>query len=75
MKAVSLFIALLAFSHVSFSADTEACMNCHDADEFKGMSSADIVADLKDPGIPPHNRFADLSQEELQAIASELAGT
>lgn len=75
MKRTSFLIALLAFSPVSFSADTSACMGCHAADEFAGLSATDIVADLQDPGIPPHKRFADLSADELQAIADELAGS
>ena len=74
MRKTSLLIALLAFSPVSFGADSSACMECHAADEFAGLSAADILADLQDPGIPPHKRFADLSADELQAIADELAG-
>jgi hypothetical protein len=75
MKVISLLVTLLAFSSICFGADASGCMNCHDADEFAEMSSADIVADIKDPGIPPHKRFADMSNEELQAIAAELAGS
>jgi hypothetical protein len=75
MRKISFLIALLALSPVSFGADASACMGCHAADEFAGLSSADIVADLTDAGIPPHKRFADLSQEEIEAIAAELTGS
>lgn len=71
----TMFTGLLTVSQVALSADTSACMNCHDDDEFAGMSTADIVAGATDATIPPHKRFADLSQEELQAIATELAGS
>jgi hypothetical protein len=74
LRLTTIFITLLTISPLAFSADASACMNCHDAGEFSGMSTADIVADLKDPGIPPHQRFATVSDEELQAIAAELAG-
>jgi hypothetical protein len=73
-RLVAIGITLLTFSPASFSADASACMNCHDDDEFSGMSTADIIADARDPGIPPHKRFSDVSDEDLQAIATELAG-
>jgi hypothetical protein len=66
---------LLALSPVAFSADASACMNCHDDGEFAGMSTADIIADTRDPGIPPHKRFSNMSDEDLQAIAAKLAGS
>lgn len=73
LKTTAALIAL-GFSTVSFGADTSTCMKCHDSDEFSGMSAADIIADARDPGIPPHKRFADVSDADLQAIAEELAG-
>ena len=78
MKAIRSFflsLALLMFSPANFAADTSACMNCHDADDFFEMSAADIITDTRDPGIPPHKRFDDLSDEELRAIADELSGS
>ena len=78
MKKINAFfisLSLLMLSPISFGADTSACMNCHDADEFSEMSAADIVADVKDPGIPPHKRFADLSDADIQAIADKLSGS
>ena len=74
IRSFFLSLSLLMFCPVSFGADTSACMNCHDADEFSEMSAADIVADTRDPGIPPHKRFADLSDAELQTIADKLSG-
>ena len=74
IQILSLIFTWLLFSAPAFAADASTCMGCHDSDEFAGMSAADIVADAKDPGIPPHQRFADLSDADLQAIAEELAG-
>ena len=70
-----IYLALLAGSPAAVAADATACMNCHDADEFSGASADEIIAGATDPGIPPHKRFADVSAEELQAIAEELSGS
>lgn len=59
--------AALADGHI-------ACAKCHEAEEFAGMSAASIEADLRDTGIPPHKRFAELSDAQVQAIAAELSG-
>ncbi|MGI9291181.1 MAG: hypothetical protein ACR2QG_07885 [Gammaproteobacteria bacterium] len=77
MKNIHLLTCLfttLLLSPISYGSDASACMNCHDDGEFSGLSAADILADLRDPGIPPHKRFDDYSDEELQAIAAELTG-
>ena len=77
MKKIMTFavsLGLLTFAASSFAADSSVCEECHDDGEFSGLSAADIVEDLQDPGIPPHSRFAELSEEDLQAIAAELAG-
>ena len=74
LHLVTCLFTTLALSPFSYGSDASACMNCHDGGEFSGMSSADIIADLRDPGIPPHKRFDSFSDEELQAIADELTG-
>jgi hypothetical protein len=74
LRLTAICTALLSISPLVCGADTSACMNCHDDDEFSGMSTSDIIADIRDPAIPRHKRFADVSDEDLQAIASELAG-
>lgn len=73
-KLTAVSAALLLSSPLAIGGDATACMNCHDSGEFSGMSAADIIAAATDPGIPPHRRFADVSQEDLEAIAAELAG-
>jgi hypothetical protein len=54
-------------------ADPSACRMCHDAEEFEGMDAAAVREALADPGIPPHGRFADLTEEEVAALLEELA--
>ena len=65
----------LVTAPIAIAADTSTCMNCHDDGEFAGMSTADIIADARDPGIPPHKQFSNMSDEDLQAIAAKLAGS
>ena len=56
-------------------ANTGACSKCHEAAEFTGMSAADIAAAARDTSIPPHKKITDLSDEQLEAIAAEFAGS
>jgi hypothetical protein len=74
LRLTAICTALLSISPLACGADASACMNCHDDDEFSGMTTADIIADIRDPAIPPHKRFSDVSDEDLQAIARDLAG-
>jgi len=39
------------------------------------MSPADSEAGLRDTVSPPRQQFADLSDEQMQAIASKLSGS
>ena len=55
-------------------ADTAACSSCHEDTEFKGMSTDDIVAAARDSSIRPHRKLVDLSAEQLEVVAAELAG-
>ena len=54
-------------------ADPEACMMCHDPNEFEGMDPAAVQEALADPGLPPHGKFADLTIEEVKALLEALA--
>jgi hypothetical protein len=74
LRLTAICTALLSISSLACAADKATCMKCHDNDEFSGMTAADILADIRDPAISRHKRFADVSDEDLQAIASELAG-
>jgi hypothetical protein len=57
----------------AFASDEKSCMKCHDADEFSGMPTTDIVAAVKDPSIQPHKKLSNISDEQLQAIAAALS--
>ena len=58
---------------LAMAADKSACLNCHRADELSRLDAGKISAAVTDPGIMAHRSFVDLSQEELAAIAAELA--
>lgn len=60
---------------LAIAADKSACMGCHADDEFAELSAGDISAAVRDAGIPPHKRFADISDADLTAIAAALAGS
>jgi len=77
LKILKIFLIIICFltASLAIAADTSACMACHKADDFAQMSASDISAAVRDPGVPPHKHFADISQAELAAIAAELAGS
>lgn len=54
------------------AADPSACLNCHDAEEFSEVDVAMVAEALADPGIPPHGRFAGLTDEEVEALLAVL---
>jgi hypothetical protein len=70
-----LILAGFFAASAAFADSSSACAKCHDADEFSGMNTADIEAGLRDTSIPPHKNFADLTDEQVQAIAAELSGS
>ena len=70
----SLFLAGFFVTAAALANGHTACAKCHEADEYVGMSAADIAEAVRDPGVPPHKQFAELSDEHLQAIAVELSG-
>ena len=51
----------------------DACLNCHEPDELKGLSVEQITASLTNPDNKMHRRVKDLSAEEIQAIVDSLA--
>lgn len=73
VKTIVTLSLALSFSPLTFAAESAQCMTCHDRSDFSGMTAGDIVTAVKDAKIPPHKRFAGVSDEELQAIAAELA--
>ena len=56
-----------------FAGDADMCLHCHEpAEDWEGMSAAEIMAMAKDAGIKRHADNQALSDEQLQAIIAEL---
>ncbi len=73
-KKPCLALAAILAAPIAFGGGHDACLNCHaPAEEFNGMSAQEISTAIKDAGIRPHRRFADRSDEEVQAIADALS--
>ena len=75
------FVAGILFATLSVSAavapvfagDADLCLDCHvPAEDWEGMSAAEIMAMAKDPDIKRHADNLELSDEQLQAIMLEL---
>ena len=74
-------IALIGMHGTALAGDpaemVEACLECHEVDEFEGMSADEIVAASKEANANSKmmaEATADLSDEDLQAIAAYIAG-
>ena len=73
MKYVSCLTLLLsAVLTQSVIADPAECLKCHTVEEFKGLDAAAIREVLADPGIPPHRRFAELTEAQVAEILEAL---
>ena len=56
-----------------FAGDADMCLDCHEpAEDWEGMSAAEVMAKAKDAGIKRHSDNQALSDEQLQAIIAEL---
>jgi len=67
-------LAFLA-SSAAIADDKETCMECHDADEFSDYDAAEIADAVRDTSIAKHkDKLAGLTDEQVQAIAAEMAG-
>lgn len=72
LRVMSLMLSLAAFAAAPVWADPNPCGMCHGPAEFEGMALEEIREALADPGIPPHGRFAGMSEEELEALLESL---
>ncbi len=73
MKRVALLAApLLLGTSAVFAASADACLNCHEPDELKGVTAEDIAKSLADPDNRSHRRVRDLTAEDIEAILKEL---
>ena len=56
-----------------FSGDADACLDCHEpAEDWEGLSVDEIMAQAKDSSIKRHADNADLSDEQLKAMITQL---
>lgn len=55
------------------TADPSACLNCHTAQEFSDLDAKAVAEALADAGIPPHGRFAELTEAEVQALLDAMS--
>lgn len=69
-----LILAVIAINPAALGADESGCLACHSKNEFDKLSAGEIGAAVKDAGIPPHKKYADISDEELQLIVKAFAG-
>ena len=74
-RSLLIFVSAWLFASAVSAATKDACITCHAADEFADFSSTEIADALKDTSIAPHrDALAGLSDEQIRAIAEELAG-
>ena len=65
--------AALGVSTAAFAGDAEVCLDCHEpAEDWEGMSAADILAEAKNADIKRHADNMEMSDEALMAIIAEL---
>jgi nitrate reductase cytochrome c-type subunit len=71
---ISTALLIVTYSGVAMAGDFNKCVKCHEPDEFEGMSAADISATIRDISIVEHKKLTDLSDEQVEMLAAELAG-
>jgi hypothetical protein len=59
-------LSLLVLVAAGAQADGADCSGCHAPDELNALTLEEIMAALGDPGIPPHRKFAELSEEQVR---------
>ena len=72
VTSLCLFAALVIALPAS-TADPELCLDCHEpAEDWEGMSTAEVLAEAKNLKIKRHKDNKDLSDEDLAAIIAVL---
>jgi hypothetical protein len=72
LRVMFLGLSAAAFAAIPAWADPNPCGMCHSPAEFEGVALEEIREALADPGIPPHGKFAGMSEEELEALLESL---
>ena len=56
-----------------FAGDAYICLDCHEpAEDWEGMSVDEILAQAKDSSIKRHADNADMSDDQLKAMITQL---
>jgi len=64
----SLLAVVLVWMTVQAQAEPGGCEKCHDAEEFDGLDAEAVREALTDTAIPPHRKFAELTEAEVKAL-------
>lgn len=64
---------LFALAGPALAGDEELCLDCHEpAEDWQGMTAAEIIEQARDTSIKRHADNAELSDEQLTAIVTSL---
>lgn len=78
MRVMLILLMGVAFGvNVAIAGATDACMECHFAEDFAGEDSNALVEKLKgvrDGAVTHPPALQDVSDEDLAAVAEELSG-
>ena len=72
-KFALLLLTGMLTSPATMAGGHDACQSCHNADEFQGLTAEEISDAVRDRTIPPHGKFSELSDAEVQALAEAMA--
>lgn len=62
-----------ALPALAADADPEQCLECHEpAEDWEGMTAAEIIAVAKDPEVKRHKDNQGLTDEQLELITTTL---
>lgn len=79
MRVMLILLMSAAFGvSVAIAGATDACMDCHFAEDFAGEDSNALVEKLKavrDGAVRHPPALQDVSDEDLAAVAAELNGS
>lgn len=66
-------LTVLAVTLPASAADPELCLDCHEpAEDWEGMTPAEILAEAKNAKIKRHADNQELSDDQLAAMIAEL---
>ncbi len=69
------FVLIVGFGAGSAMAEDPVCLDCHEVDEFQGMTVEEITIAARDPENEDHADNSDLTDEELVIIVESMQTT